>query len=362
MTSTHHAYHIAFFPNGKGDAAICLRYKTSNGYQIMIYDGGTAETGKEMVSYICDTFQTDEIEDVICSQPSLDHASGLEFVLQNLKVRQLWMHRPWNYSRIIEAHVNGAYFDPALVAHFAQHIDGIRRLDNLARQKNIPVTEPFQGAKIGPMTVMSPSRDWYARVLIPEFETPALVQRTVAPEVDYLLYRAGEQIKRRPAPAIAVMPESWKAETLPEWGKVRAEMESSVVLFGRIGHQGILFTGNAGIKALHNTATYAESQRLLIPFHLRYMQVPNHGHRHHLSPFVLDRLVGPKLSEPIVAPWLTAFVFASEKTRPDQCVINALIRRGAEVAFVNDSRHQAHCFTQDHTDTSAEMLMFQEDL
>ena len=358
----HNQPEITFFPNGKGNAAICLRYKTSSDYRIMVYDGGTEETGKELVSYIRTQYQTDVVHDVISSHPDADHASGLQVVLAQCHVGHLWMHRPWAYSKIIEAYVNGTYLDSMLIAHFEQHIAVMHRLETLAIQKRIPVSEPFQGAKIGPMTVMSPDRNWYISALIPEFEIPPFTQRTVSRDVAYILQLAGVQSDHRPRPVSPRLPESWKAETLPEWGRVRAEMESSVVLFGRIGHNGILFTGNAGIKALFYSSAYAESQRMLLPFHLRYMQVPNHGKRSHLAPAILDRIAGPRLSEPTVAPWLTALVFASEKTRPDQCVVNALIRRGAEVAFVNGTQHQVYRFTHSQTDASAEMLMFQEDL
>jgi beta-lactamase superfamily II metal-dependent hydrolase len=138
--------------------------------------------------------------------------------------------------------------------------------------------------------------------------------------------------------------EAWDVEALPDWGSVSAEMESSVVLHGLIGGHGILLTGNAGIRAFSNVAAYAEQQRMFIPASLRILQVPRHGDSHHVSPSVLDRLIGPRLPAPMENPRVTAFVSAPDggSEHPHQSVVNALSRRGA-VVMQAQATADRHC-------------------
>ncbi|MCQ2786209.1 MBL fold metallo-hydrolase [Helicobacter pylori] len=42
-------------------------------------------------------YETKRVDYAINTHPDQDHASGLTEVLKNLEVRELWMHRPWEY-------------------------------------------------------------------------------------------------------------------------------------------------------------------------------------------------------------------------------------------------------------------------
>jgi beta-lactamase superfamily II metal-dependent hydrolase len=340
-------YRIDVFPNGKGDAAICIRYGRPGDYKVLVYDGGTPKVGDEIVEHIRSQYQTEIVDDVICSHPNSDLALGICDILDSLTVKRLWMHRPWVYSAAMAGYFcRRRQTKTALAAHFESKFSVPYLLEVIAADRRVAVFEPFQGTQIGPFTVMSPHRDWYIHMAVPELADDS--QSDV-----FLDAAAGRFIKRlRRGRRVASVHEleSWEVETLQDAKEVRAEHEVSIVLYGKIGGRGILLTGNAGVTALTNCARYAESRSLLIPDGLGFVQVPNHGDPDHVSPSVLDRLIGPKRQESRTD--LTAVIAASPVTRfhPDQIVANALIRRGAKVVNVTPTLNQVTF------DSTADML------
>jgi len=340
--SARSQYQLDFFPAGNGDAGICLRYESLEGARIIVYDGGSLSTGHKIVAHIREQFQSAVVHDVICSHPHVESAAGLIPILENLEVQALWMHRPWIDSNLVaeclrSPATSAAESPTCLNAKLAM----LQALEQKALERHIPIWQPFQGAQIGPFTVMSPHREWYLHKLIPDFENTL---RASSRPSSGTKGKSGYEVNRPIMHDARQLPESWQGETLTEWGAVSADMESSVVLYGMIGSQGILLTGNAGIKALTNAASYAEYRHLLIPNNVRLMQIPCSGDHNHLSPSVLDRLVGPKRNAPDMNPRKTAFASRpyGDFENPHHAVVNALIRRGALVAHT-DGKEKPYC-------------------
>jgi beta-lactamase superfamily II metal-dependent hydrolase len=126
------------------------------------------------------------------------------------------------------------------------------------------------------------------------------------------------------------MIEGWGFETLREDVSTSAENESSVVLYGQIGSDSaFLLTGDAGVEALRATADWAESKGLSLPQILKFVQMPHHGSRNNVSPGVLDRILGPRLSDPGQFS-KNAFVSvgAGSSTHPRKAVVNAFYTAG----------------------------------
>lgn len=326
------AYEIDFLPVGKGERsgdAICVRYGTPGNYKVMVYDGGTKESGQRLVDHIRQHYGTDHVDYVVCSHPDADHASGLSVVLENLTVGELWMHRPWEHSAVIRDYFkDGRITDESLAERLKDKMAAAYALEELAEEKGIPLYEPFKGASVGPFHVMSPEKDWYVHTLIPDFaKSPEKKQAAATSESIFSgMYASAKQM-------LANVAESWGFETLREDVTTSAENESSVVLYAVIAERGILLTGDAGIQALGNTAAYAEFHGISLPDSLKFVQVPHHGSRNNVSPSVLDRLIGPKTSSPATNGSLTAFVSAAEgsETHPRKMVVNGFLRRGAKV-------------------------------
>lgn len=129
------------------------------------------------------------------------------------------------------------------------------RLEELAARQGTIIREVFQGAQIGPFTVLAPSRERYVR-LIPDLDkTPQKYseQAVLAKAISRLTEAVKDWID-----------EHWHLETLssnPE--PVSASNETSVVQMGVFGSEKLLLTGDAGPQALTEAADYAYSLGLL---------------------------------------------------------------------------------------------------
>lgn len=328
-------YEVDFLPVGNGERsgdAICVRYGTPGNYKVMIYDGGTKESGEDLVKHVREHYATNHVDYVVCSHPDADHASGLSVVLENMSVGELWMHRPWEHSELIRQYFkDGRITDASLAERLKEKMSAAYALEELAASKGIPLREPFQGMQIGAFHVMSPTEDWYVHTLIPDFaKSPE--KKGAAAGSDTSNFKAMLGAAKE---AFARVAESWGIETLREDVSTSAENESSVVLVGEIAEQKILLTGDAGIQALDVTATYAEARGVSLPQTVKFIQVPHHGSRNNISPSILDQLIGPRSYSPVSDTSLTAFVSAGKdsETHPRKMVVNAFLRRGAKVCW-----------------------------
>ncbi len=316
-------YEIDFLPVGNGDKsgdAICLRWEENNAYKVMVIDGGTKESGEKIVAHIKEHYNTTKIDYVVNTHPDQDHASGLSIVLENLEIGELWIHRPWNYTKqIIDYFQDGRITEESLKRRLEKSFSYSKPLEDIANDKKITIKEPFQGKMIGIFEILSPSKQWYLYDLIPDFsKTPD--------KKEGMITEGFESLKEK---VLAWIEESFDKETLKIDGTTSADNESSVILYTKIDDKGILFTGDAGSRALNKAYAFKEE----ISKDLNFIQVPHHGSRNNVNPDILDKILGNKGQEYNK----TAVVSASETStkHPRQSVINAFIRRGCEVTPTN---------------------------
>lgn len=339
-------YEIDFLPVGNGERsgdAIAVRYGTPGNYKVMVYDGGTKESGQALVDHIKKYYQTTRVDYMVNSHPDADHSSGLSVVLEQLDVRELWMHRPWEHSAKISDYFNdGRITDESLAERLKAKMAAAYALEKLAMDKGIPIYEPFRGAMIGDFVVLSPEQHWYLHTLVPEFEkSPEQKKQVVDAALSLLLKSMAEAAGK----IVTWIAEQWGIETLRENVETSAENESSVVLYGVIDSRGILLTGDAGVRALTATADFTESSGVSLPADLRFAQIPHHGSRHNVSTSVLDRVIGPRKPTDDGATTKTAFVSAGKDstTHPRKMVVNAFLRRGAKVvATQGETKRHSH--------------------
>ncbi|WP_175948828.1 ComEC/Rec2 family competence protein [Burkholderia pyrrocinia] len=326
----------------KNGDAIALRFGTPGNLKVMVYDGGTKDSGKALVELIRTHYKTERVDYVVNSHPDRDHASGLSVVLEELEVGELWMHQPWNYSsEILQYFHDGRITNDSLAARLQEKMAAAYELEQLAEEKGITVCEPFAGATIGGyFRVLSPARDWYVQTLIPEFQKSPELKKAMAAEA---MDGFGTILKGLVAKALDWIDEKWEVETLRENVSTSAENESSVVLFGSIGGKGILLTGDAGVRALDAAAAFAESQSIDLPTRVTFAQVPHHGSRHNVSTSVLDRILG-KRGNQADAPRRTAIASVGKEceTHPRLAVVNAFVRRGFRVLKTKGTSRRHH--------------------
>lgn len=316
-------YEVHVLPVGnryKSGDAIAVRWGRPGAWQVLVYDGGSTDSGKALAAHVRERFRSARVDYMVSSHPDGDHASGLVPLLERLEVGELWMHRPWLHSSTVRDAVQ-PHHPPQHPSHpppsrLARTLRTVRKLELAALQRGIPIHEPFQGAQIGGFRVLSPARDWYLGQLLPAFGQPFMPAPPPIPAT---------------APAGPADRESWDVELLRESAYTSADNESSVILWGEFDGQGVLLTGDAGIQALHHAADRAQAEGIDLPSRLCLLQVPHHGSRHNVSPSVLDRLLGPRKPRDDGQATKRAFVSAGTGSvaHPHAMVTNALLRRGA---------------------------------
>lgn len=330
-------YEIDFIPvdSGKknGDA-ISIRIVENGITKIYVIDGGTKTSGQNLVDHIKKYYETDKVDYLINTHPDLDHISGMTIVLEQLDVKELWMHKPWEHAHeIIDDILDNRVTVNSLTNRLHDSLKIAKELEQMAIKKRIPVHEPFQGENIGHFHVLSPQKDWYIE-LIKGFNN--------MPASDKSSTFIGEAIKTF-ADTIKTVFENWNIETLSEDGLTSDKNESSVVLFGRLPNNfDVLFTADAGLIGLNKAYDYALRNGLDLKI-CKFIQMPHHGGRRNVSPSLLDKLLGPKLPENST-PTKTAFVNTSKDCpeHPKKSVSNAFIRRGAKVIATNGQTKCKH--------------------
>lgn len=329
---------VEFLAVGEGSRpgdAIIVRYGDLNSYELMIVDGGNAETGELIVSHLQKYFPGRPVSNVLLTHSDIDHASGLRTVTEKLDVRNVWLHAPWLVA-------NGAkhlfqdprWTDEGLSKAILNEYDVIKQIVVNCFSRNIPVNTPFQGYAVGPFRVLSPSANAYLH-LVPQFDkTPPPNQDAIAATVYWIGKETaiGRLVASLQAKVASWIPEAWGVEALRNDGVTSASNESSVVLYGQFDETGnVLLTGDAGIRALTWAADYAELHGLPLRA-FKLVQIPHHGSRRNVGPAILNRLIGEPVSYGST-PSLRAYVSApkDDETHPRKIVLNAFTRRGADV-------------------------------
>jgi beta-lactamase superfamily II metal-dependent hydrolase len=315
-------FEVDFLAVGNGEKsgdAIAIRYGNLSGtrsdQKILVIDGGTQESGQNLVDHVQTHYKTDCVDAVFSSHPDIDHASGLKVVLENLDFGMLVMHRPWQHATEICDLFKYGITPPGLKEKLKKAIDAAHDLEEISKKKGKPIVEPFagEGSRDGSIIVLGPSKEFYEE-LLPHFRdtpeakspVPAILQKAMAAVGD----------------AITWVAETMNIETLDDSGVTSAENNSSVILLLVLDGHKLLFTGDAGIPALTAAADYAQAKGISLS-DLRFMQVPHHGSKRNVGPTILNRIKAH-----------STFISAGKDSAPKhpaKKVTNALIRRGAKV-------------------------------
>ncbi|MBW8042627.1 MAG: MBL fold metallo-hydrolase [Planctomycetes bacterium] len=309
-----------------GDA-IPLRYQLNGNIYIHVVDGGYQETGEHVVKHIRTYYgKPTFIDNVVVTHPDGDHAGGLRRVLEEFDIGTLWMLRPWLYAdELIDRFSRFTSVDN-LIIRLKELYPNIAALEKLAIEKQVTISEPFQGARIGEFIVMAPSKSRYLDLVVESDKTPESAkekQQTPAASI-------GNLIEKTVAKAISFLKAVWGIETFSA-EETSFENEMSVIQYASICDKRILLTGDAGRTGLSEAADYAPDVGLMLP-HIDYFQVPHHGSRRNVSTEILDRWLGPRLSsKPAEGEEIfEAIISASKKDKdhPRKAVIRATIHRG----------------------------------
>ncbi len=312
------AFEIDFHPVGdgeKGGDAITIQYGRLNStynhsQKVIVIDGGTLDSGKKVVEHIKNVYKTNTVDLIINTHPDNDHCSGLREVINNLTVKEIWIHRPWLSSReFLNMFKDGRITTNSLKERLKDALNVVSEIESLAKSKRITLREPFTGLTFddGVVTVLGPTGDFY-KELLPQFRS------TPAPANESLLSRAFSSVKD----TVQMIAEAMHIETLDESGETSPENNTSVISLFSYAGQKALFTGDAGILALKSVIRIANYNGILLN-DLCVLQVPHHGSKRNVSPSILNSIKAE--SAYISCPK------EGDPKHPAKKVTNALIRR-----------------------------------
>lgn len=306
---------------------------------VITIDGGTKESGAELVDHIKKYFGTTTVDFAFLTHPDGDHASGMSEILENLTVGTVLMHRPWNHSNAIHDLFDDDRTTPNSISDRSkENLSAAHEIEKLATAKGIKIIEPFAGVgtKNGSIKVLGPSLEYYREVLSQFDYMPELIEAKSAE--NFSIFNAA-------ARAIKWIAERWDKDLLvePEEDATSAENNSSMILLITTanGKQHLL-TGDAGVPALSKALDYATANSISLS-NLKFIQTPHHGSKRNIGPSVLNRLFGG--IKPLgTTPDKTTFISAAkegEPKHPNKRVTNAFLRRGVK-PFVTAGKGVRH--------------------
>lgn len=309
----------------KSGDAIAIRYMIDGRIFIHVVDCGFLDTAPNMLSHLSQHYDNPTVIDhLVVTHGDGDHASGVRTIIEQFpRISTLWLHRPWLYADILLPYTNFKSSE-SLIRHLRGQYRILAEIEELAEAKGIEMKAPFQGEKIGAFTVLSPSPDYYLRLVLNS------AKADIGAEEMESIYRSGvfeavsesgQKYGRHP----------WGSEIFPE-NDTPEENNTSVVQYGFLCGKRILLTGDAGKGGLALAEAYAAQIGVSLPG-LDLFQVPHHGSRHNVDTETLNRWLGPILtqSQANSGTRFTAVVSsaAKDKDHPRKCVVRAMKHRGA---------------------------------
>jgi len=308
-----------------GDAiAVRFTYKSEGRKAVIVIDGGYSDVGEDLKDHIGEYYDTDVIDLVISTHPDADHINGLKTLLEQPTARKLMIHRP-------RLHVPN-------VSQFS-NIEAVDDLLKLAKQRDIPIIEPFEGVQDfgGQLTILGPTEAYYTELVKQHLEEERTGE-AAARRRDH--GTKGTSLARTLDKILSWMP----VETLPDDGETGPRNNSSVIALLEVDGRRLLFTGDAGIPALERAADYYEytHRGAFSSYPLNFFQGPHHGSKRNVGPTILNRILGPR-GYPYQE--LASFI-SSAKTcddHPSPKVANALKRRGCRIACTEGKKIWHHC-------------------
>ncbi|MCE5964396.1 ComEC/Rec2 family competence protein [Enterobacter roggenkampii] len=331
-------YEVDFLAVGekKSGDAICIRWGNLHGprdeQKVVVVDAGYAGTATTIIEHLEKYYHTKTIDLLISTHPDADHVGGLASILENLEVKEFWIHQPWEHNQnLAQEFADGRITDASIAKRMQENLQKAFDAVKIAQKKNIEIKEPFQGMTWDNATlvVVGPTQSYY-ETLIPDF---ARMPKKAEAETGFDFLKAGlESLVEKAKSFVEYVAEWFKDEGLDDNDTTSAQNNSSVIFKLEIEGRTLLFTGDAGITALDRACEFINTDTL------RFIQVPHHGSRRNVGPEILNKLIGNIVNEGEHRP-ISAFISCAPGSdkHPHQAVINAFTRRGAKVIATEGS-------------------------
>ncbi len=298
-------YEIEMLNVGNADAII-LRYINSSGTEyVVVIDAGNKNDGEKVVTQINKYTNQKYINLAICTHPDNDHIGGFEYILNNMKISEFWIHDPEKHVNIFE--VRKAITEASLyhkMRKITESLDNNINIIKLIDSKGIVRKEPFRGLKHSyvPLTVLGPTVEFYENLLKTFRDVNDLFLEESILEDDVL--------------------DDYTKDTLSEVldqddDKSSENNSSAIIAFHPDNNKRYLFTSDAGPIALQQVVENYNSWTK----NLDWLDVPHHGSKKNLTSSLILHFA------PVVA-----YVSGKGKRKyPSMAVVNALKKVGTSV-------------------------------
>lgn len=272
---------------GAADAILIHIY--ANYEYVVLVDAGNEGDGEKILSHIRKYYNQQYIDLAICTHCDADHYGGFQRLIEehcnarsSFSIKKFWVHDPYKHVDVddvkyirkketLSKRLNDAY----------SFTDGSNLLD-LIDEANIAREEPFAGKTYSAinLTVLGPSKDYY-KSLIPDFRV----------DLDFKEEQQDDDVVS--IDRLFSTDDQFYSKTLEEANDDPSKVNQSSVIFQIETNDGILlFTGDAGKKALHEVIDRDNSKNLS---RVRFFKVPHHGSKHNLDNAIISYLK-PKIS------------------------------------------------------------------
>lgn len=325
------AFEIDYIPVGEGDKGgdcIAMRFWDPliglPSQKVVVIDGGYKDTAELLINLVRNVYGTGKIDLIVSTHPDMDHVSGLLPVIEEMEVSDLIIHKPWEHAQDIKREfLNGKLTVSGIRKDLEESLSYASDLENLAIKKGITISEPFAGMTgfDGKMHVLGPSKEYYQE-LLPQFRGTPEPKKSIG--LLGMIGKAGQEVKKFIQDQIHINHLDDEDSTSPE------NNSSTIILFEIDGHK-ILFTGDAGKRAIEKAIVYAHSQGIILN-DLRVFDVPHHGSKRNL---------GKAMMEHIQAEYAYISAPINSEKHPAGMVTNHLFKKGTRT-FATQGRHVYH--------------------
>ena len=313
-------YQIIYLPVGEKSSSgesILIRYgdlhSTREEQVVVLIDGGYASTGELVEDYCSNLFDTNHINHVILTHPDRDHASGLKYVIENMKVDNLYFNPPWDYAEKVKNIVveGKKYTDRSSIENKIQKSLVIASdVVDAANENGVNIVNVFAGDKITDnLFVLGPSEDYFRELVDIYFDTQNLVSRVAQKTKEFFI-------------------DLFHEDNLDDEDDTTSPRNNSSIImaFGVEEERVHIFTGDAGKTAIDHALNHYESMGGKCE-NIYFLDVPHHGSKRNINSRIINK-ISPACAYISAAP-------ESEK-HPSQAVINAL--KKANVSSVSSTK------------------------
>jgi len=244
----------------------------------VLIDGGYAKHVPIIEKFLGER-NVEEIDHVVNTHLHDDHIRGLVKLVQNgkFKIGNAWMHLPERHVDMVT--VNKALEKTAALKESQLVTASVQAEQNLVailEELEIDIFEPFQGDRIGPLTVCGPTQEYYEELMSQYKEATKIKmlqethnQQKVAADIARYFGRTAGKLLADP--------------------KTQAENLSCTVLATRMKEELMLLTADAGATSLEHARGYAKLASCY------WMQIPHHGSLYNITQKLVDYFK-PKIS------------------------------------------------------------------